>query len=593
MTIQASPWSRGGSLHTLFGWLSRRRKIQLGLLLGLSLVGAVAELATLGVMLPFIALLAEPAAAFEYPLIGPWLSQYSADGRRGLVVAASMVLASVVLFAAVLRLALTWASARFSQRMGHDLLVRVYGHTLHQPYAYHLSQPTSEILASVQKVNSVVLHIVMPALDLIISTVLGGAILLGLLLIDWVVAITAGVLFAGVYAIVGRISEARLVYNSRVVSRGNSALIRAMQEGMGGIRDVILDGSQPLHVERLRALDWAIRGALVRNTVWGQAPRYLVEALGVGILAVLAVFTAFRFGGLVGALPALGALALGAQRLLPLFQRIYQGWSTIMGNQGNFEDVAVIVDLPLPPSSDVRGDPRDLPFTQSLSLVGAGFRYGDDGPWVFRNLDLTLPRGARIGIVGETGCGKSTLLDLVMGLLSPSEGALHVDGVPLTPNNLRHWQARIAHVPQSIFLADTTLAANIAFGEPAERIDMKRVEAAARRARIHDFIETLEDGYRTTVGEQGVRLSGGQRQRVGIARALYRNAEVLVLDEATSALDGETEASVMEGIEEVGDDVTVLIVAHRLSTLEGCDFVIKMQAGGVATKVARAEAVSA
>jgi ATP-binding cassette subfamily B protein len=260
---------------------------------------------------------------------------------------------------------------------------------------------------------------------------------------------------------------------------------------------------------------------------------------------------------------------------------MYGGWTSVAGNQGNLEDVARLAEIPIPPGAEVQGDAARLPFEEALCLKQVGFRYREDAPWVFRGMDLTVEKGARIGFAGETGCGKSTLLDVIMGLLAPSEGHLEVDGVALTPENLRHWQARIAHVPQSIFLADTTLAANIAFGEPRERIDMARVEAAARRARIHAFVAGLDHGYQTTVGERGVRLSGGQRQRVGIARALYREADVLVLDEATSALDGETEASVMEGIEEVGDDVTVLIVAHRLSTLEGCDLIIRLGRGEI------------
>jgi ATP-binding cassette, subfamily B, bacterial PglK len=376
-----------------------------------------------------------------------------------------------------------------------------------------------------------------------------------------------------------------VVANSRVISRGASERVRALQEGLGGIRDILLDGSQPLHVGRFRTLDNQVRRAQVQNSLWGQTPRYLTEAVGIGILAGLAVFTAVRAGGMAGALPVLGALALGAQKLLPLFQRLYSGWNSIQGNRGTLEDVAALADAPLPEGAGVKGDPRQLLFERALTLEGVGFRYGAGGPWVLKGVDLEIPKGARVGFKGETGGGKSTLLDLVMGLLTPTEGTLRVDGVALTPETLPHWQARIAHVPQSIFLADTTLAGNIAFGEAPERVDLARVERAAKRARIHDFIAGLPKGYQTVVGERGVRLSGGQRQRVGIARALYREAEVLVLDEAKRALDGKTEASVMEGLSEVGGEVTVLIVAHRLSTLEGCDGVVEVGGGETITSV--------
>lgn len=539
-------------------------------------MGALAELATLGAVLPFLALLSDPAEALRYPVVGALLVAFGWTEGSGIIIPVTLLFGAVVVVAAAVRLLLVWASVRFAHSLGHDVALRLYGRTLQQPYSYHVSRNTSELLAGVNKADAVVGGVLTPALDVLVASLMALAILGGLLAIDWVVAVLAAVLFGAVYVSLSQVSRERVVRNSRIISANSSARLQGMQEALGGIRDILLDGSAPLHLRRFQQSDGARRTAAVKNSLWGQMPRYLVEALGIGIIAGLAVFTALRAGGLSEALPVLGALALGAQKLLPLFQRVYSGWNTIAGNQGNLEDVAILADAPIPAEALVQGDPSRLPFNEALRLNRVGFRYRDDAPWVFRRVDLTVLKGARIGFAGETGCGKSTLLDLIMGLLTPLEGQLEVDGVPLSPENLRHWQARIAHVPQSIFLADTTLAANIAFGEPLERIDLARVEAAARRARIHDFVMGLDRAYDTTVGERGVRLSGGQRQRVGIARALYRKADVLVLDEATSALDGETEASVMEGIEEVGDDVTVLIVAHRLSTLEGCDRIVNM-----------------
>jgi ATP-binding cassette subfamily B protein len=208
-----------------------------------------------------------------------------------------------------------------------------------------------------------------------------------------------------------------------------------------------------------------------------------------------------------------------------------------------------------------------------------GFRYHEEGPWVLRNFDLTVPRGARIGFVGPTGCGKSTTLDLLMGLLKPTEGRILVDGEPLEGPRLRAWQRNIAHVPQAIFLADTTLAENIAFGVPKEQIDLDRVRQAARKAQIADFIESRPEGYGARVGERGIQLSGGQRQRIGIARALYKQATVLVFDEATSALDHATEGSVMDAINNLGRDLTIVLIAHRLSTVERCDSIVQMGPG--------------
>lgn len=567
--------------RTVFAWLSRRRRAQAAFIFLMSLASAAAEVFAVGAVLPFLSILSDVKAAAQYPVVGPLLAKAGIVEDAAVVQLAAGLLVLSVVGSAVVRLALGWASSRFTQGVGHDLVLRVFSRVLGQPYAFHVSRNSSEIVAGLSKVDVVVSGVFAPFMDVVVAGTVGLAITAGLFLIDpQVTAVAAGMMVL-VYVVLSRVSQRELVHNSRVMSQSAGAKVQALLESFGGIRDVLLDGSQRLHVERFALHDMAARHAIVRNNLWSTAPRFVVEAIGMVLVAGLAVFIWFRDGGLAAQLPTLAALALGAQKLLPLFQRVYAGWSSIAGNVGSLEDVAQLADLPVPRASESFPDRRDLPFRRSLELKGLGFRYSSEGDWVFRGLDLTIPRGARVGVIGETGCGKSTLLDILMGLLEPTEGAIVVDGVRLGAEGRRHWQARIAHVPQSIFLTDSTIASNIAFGVPRESVDMARVERAAMQARIHDFVSSLPDSYSTTVGERGVRLSGGQRQRIGIARALYRRAEVLVFDEATSALDGQTEASVMEGVRELGPDVTIFIVAHRLSTLNGCDFVVRMSRAGV------------
>lgn len=563
-------------ISMLWGWLTPKRRFQLGLLFGLTIAGAVAELATLGVVLAFLGLLTDPAGLEGFPGLGTLLTRLGWVDRDGAALFVTLLLGGVVLGAAGIRLSLIWAKVRFSHGLGHELGMRLYRGVLEQPYSFHVSRNTSEILSGINKVNSVVNGVVRPTLEVTSAAILALALLVGLLAIDWVVASVAAVLLSLLYGGISRYSRARVIRNSRIISEQATSRIRAVQEGLGGIRDVILDRSQPFHLGVYGTHDWAYRRAEVQNSLWGETPRYLIEALGMAIIAGLAFVAAKGAGGLAGALPTLGALAVGAQRLLPLFQRMYASWNAILGNRGYLEDLARLLSMPTPPGTGIQGDPAALPFERALTLRSVGFRYRADTPWLFRGLDLSIEKGARVGFTGGSGCGKSTLLDLIMGLLEPLEGHLEVDGTPLTPAVLPHWQARIAHVPQSVFLADTTMARNIAFGVPPAQIDLARAKEAARKASLDDLIETLPDGYETRVGERGVRLSGGQRQRLGIARALYREADVLVLDEATSALDGGTERAVMEGLESIGRDVTILIVAHRLSTLEGCDCVMDL-----------------
>jgi ATP-binding cassette subfamily B protein len=299
------------------------------------------------------------------------------------------------------------------------------------------------------------------------------------------------------------------------------------------------------------------------------------------LIASLAYSLAGDPSGIASAIPVLGALALGAQRLLPVMQQSYASWSYIRGGQATLGDALDLLDQPLPNHADAL-TLSAIPFKHSITLNNLAFKYTANTPWVLQSgLNLSIPKGSRIGLIGSTGSGKSTLLDILMGLLQPTQGSMSIDGVNINNQNYRGWQAHIAHVPQAIFLSDSTVAENIAFGEPAEQIDYRRMIQAAQKAQISDTIESWTNKYNTAVGERGVRLSGGQRQRIGIARALYKRADVIVLDEATSALDDRTERAVMRSIENLGDDVTVIIVAHRLTTLKSCTQIVELEDGRI------------
>jgi ATP-binding cassette subfamily B protein len=329
-----------------------------------------------------------------------------------------------------------------------------------------------------------------------------------------------------------------------------------------------------------RQADHVLRRAQGDNVFIAQSPRFAMEALGMVLIAALAYVLSHQAHGATTVLPVLGALALGAQRLLPALQQGYAAWASMAGSHASLAATIELLDQPLPVEL-LSPAPAPLPFRNAIRFRNVRFRYSSDGPWVLDGLDLTIPQGARIGLVGGTGSGKSTTLDLLMGLLVPTEGEVMVDGQVVTGSLARAWQRTIAHVPQSIYLADTTMAENIAFGVPRAEIDLERVRDAARQAQIADFIESRPEGYDAHVGERGVRLSGGQRQRIGIARALYKRASVLILDEATSALDNETERSVMQAIEGLQRNLTILLIAHRLSTVRHCDTIAELEHGRI------------
>jgi len=416
-------------------------------------------------------------------------------------------------------------------------------------------------------------------LTLFSSAILLTGIFLGMLAIDATIAFGAVATFGAIYGAILLLTRRSLQKNSEVVAQESKQVLKSLQEGLGGIRDVLLDGTQELHCRIYHRADLAGRLAQAYNTFIGASPRYAIETLGMILIAVFAYAVSQREGGMVAAIPVLGTLALGAQRLLPILQQGYAALAIIRGSDASLRDVLALLDQPLP--APARGVQTSIAFETDLTLQNIGFRYTREGPRVLQSVELKVAKGQRIGIMGVTGSGKSTLLDIVMGLLQPTEGVLAIDGIALDAGNQRDWQRHIAHVPQAIYLADGTVQENIAFGVPKDEIDVARVSEAARQAQLADLIESWPTKYETPVGERGIRLSGGQRQRIGIARALYKHASVIIFDEATSALDNETERTLMDAINMLGRDLTIMIIAHRLTTLKDCDLIIEIGDGGV------------
>jgi ATP-binding cassette subfamily B protein len=485
------------------------------------------------------------------------------------------------LVAGVMRLLLLWASTRLSFATGADLSISIYRRTLYQPYRVHCDRNSSEVINGISgKANGVIYNIIVPTLTLISSGIMLIAILITLLMVQPIIALVSFSGFGLIYVVIIRLTHKRLLVDSKCVARESTQVIKSLQEGLGGIRDVLIDGSQEIYCKIYLNADSPLRRAQGSSLFITASPRYSMEALGMILIAMLAYSLAQQPDGIARAIPILGALALGAQRLLPVLQQAYASWTQINSGQASLKDTIELLDQPLP-DYITQPVPQQLPFDRVITLKQLGFRYGEQIPYVLRQLNLTITKGSRIGFIGTTGSGKSTLLDIIMGLLQPTEGALEVDNQIITTANHRAWQAHIAHVPQTIFLADSTIAENIAFGIPKDEIDYSRVKNAAQQAQIADSIEIWPKQYQTFVGERGVRLSGGQRQRIGIARALYKQADVIIFDEATSALDNETEQAVMHSIEGLSKELTLLIIAHRLTTLKNCTQIVELGTAGI------------
>ena len=564
------------NLRTLIASLPPRRRTQLVLLLGLMLVGALAEVLSLGAIVPFLAILADPVQALQRPLVAQVVATLGLSDAEDIRWQLTLLFASTVVASGVVRFVLIYAIAKLNYGIGHELGTEVYRRTLYQPYEVHVARNSSEIMGGINKVDAVV-GLVFSLLSTISAILMALFIITALVLIDPLVATAALIGFSSIYATVSVFTRKRLARNSQVINSAYNTRVQSIQEGLGGIRDVLLDHTQPVFARRFNQIDWPFRQAQASNSIIGPSPRFAVEALGMVLIALLGYYMTASGGGIAAAIPTLGALALGAQRLMPLLQQTYQGWVVVAGNRQLLIDAVALLQQAVARETQVQVVP--LPFEREIRLEKVSFRYQPQLPLVLHQLDLVIPKGARVGLIGTTGSGKSTAMDLLMGLLQPSTGQILVDNTPLTGSTRLAWQRNVAHVPQAIFLADASFAENIAFGVPAEQIDLKRLRQAAQRAQIAQFIESTPEGYTAMVGERGVRLSGGQRQRIGIARALYKEAKVLVFDEATSALDSETEASVMQAIESLGRELTIVLIAHRLTTLQGCDIVYRLDQG--------------
>jgi ATP-binding cassette subfamily B protein len=550
-------------------------------LLVLMILASFAEIISIGAVLPFLGVLTAPDRIFDHAAAQPFIRFLGITSSDQLLLPLTLVFGLAALLTGAMRLLLLWASTRLSFATGADLSIGIYRRTLYQTYAVHVARNSSEVINGISnKANGAIYSIILPTLTLISASVMLSAILIALLFVDPVIALAAFGGFGLIYALIIQFTRKRLLIDSQRIAYESTIVIKSLQEGLGGIRDVLIDGSQAAYCQIYSKADHPLRRAQGNNLFISQSPRYGMEALGMLLIAGLAYTLGHQTDGIGKAIPVLGALALGAQRLLPVLQQAYGAWANIQGGQASLQDTLDLLDQPLPDYADQLAA-KPLPFREHIRLNQLSFRYSPETPWVLKNLDLSIAKGSRVGFMGTTGSGKSTMLDIIMGLLHPTNGILEIDGQPITTSNHRAWQSHIAHVPQAIFLADSTIEENIAFGVPKDQIDRERVRQAAHQAQIADIIETWPKQYQTIVGERGIRLSGGQRQRIGIARALYRKADVIIFDEATSALDNETEQAVMQSIEGLSEDLTILIIAHRLTTLLSCTQIVELGDGGI------------
>ena len=565
-------------LIILWRHLSKRRHKQFYALVFLMIIASFAEILSVGAVIPFLGVLTGPEQVYQSPIMQPLIQILGLTGADQLKLPLTIIFILAAIFAGTIRITLLYVMTRLSFAAGADISIDIYRRTLYQEYSVHVGRNSSEVINGIiTKTGTVIGGVITPILTIISSTILLVGILSVLFAISISVAFTALIGFGSLYYCVIIYTRSQLKKNSQVIASQSTQMIKSLQEGLGGIRDVLIDGSQQFYCSLYRNADLPLRRASGNNAFITGSPRFAMEAIGMTLIAGLAYVTTQQTSALT-AVPVLGALALGAQRLLPVMQQAYSSYSIFKGVSSSFHDVLNLLEQPLPSNTEITSK---ILFKEGIHINNLSFRYSESSVWILKNINLKITRGDRVGFIGATGSGKSTLLDIFMGLLPATSGSIAVDGQSITNENRRGWQAHIAHVPQHIYLSDSTIEENIAFGVSKENISFQQVKKAAKQAKIAELIESWDDGYQTFVGEQGIRLSGGQRQRIGIARALYKRADVLIFDEATNALDSATEREVMNSIEDLEKEITILIIAHRLTTLKKCNQIVKLDKNSI------------
>ena len=548
----------------------------------LLMVTSLAEMVSIGAIIPFLTVLVEAEKFFHDPNIAPLLSFFEIKTNSEFIFFTTISFCFLVLLSAGLKLLLLNTQIRFSHSLGVYFSSEIFKNIISQDYQYHITNNSSDYISNItSKIDSLVGGIIIPLVTLISSGFILLSIISVLMFVDFVASISAIVFLFSVYLALSIFIKRKIHINGEISNSKTNKIYRLLSESFGSVRDLIIDKSQQKKTTEYTQLDLAKRKAIGTNQILGSSPKFVIEGIGIIVISLLGYFLVISGVELTKVIPILGLVVLSLQRALPLAQQIYSALMSVRSNNPILVELTKYLSLKVNSKKDKS---KKLKFNHSIKLEVDKFLFGEGTPSILNNLYLEIRKGAIVGLVGESGSGKSTLIDILLGLLSFEDKCrLYVDKVLVDRGNINSWHARIAHVPQEIYLMDCSILRNITLGNETDSVDMNRLIEAAKIANIHDFILSLEDGYESNIGEHGAKLSGGQRQRLGLARALYKEADVLILDEATSALDGKNVEIVLKNVINMDKNKTIIMVSHDLSSLALCDFVYEVINGGIKT----------
>lgn len=572
-------------LSKLLSLLSRRERLKAAVLLGLMVINAFFQ--TLGVasVMPFLSVLADPGVIETNQWLKAIYEGLDFQDTRSFLFLLGGAAFTLIIVGNAVQAITQWVTVRFAHMRQYSLSRRLMADYLRRPYSFFVARNSGDLAKTVlEETQQAVIGALMPVLRLISNGLLTGFIVALLIVVDPVIAIIGAGAVAGAYGLI-YIAARRWLQRIGVARvKANQQRFTTVGEAFAGAKEIRLLGRERAYLSRYENSARVFARNQANASLLSSIPGYAIEAIAFGGVVLLVLYLMADGAGLAHLLPLIGLYAMAGKRLIPAFQKLFAAFTSLRFSMPAVDNL--IEDLgdregstPLP---DARQLPEPMVPERDIQFDKLRYRYpGSDQP-ALQDLSLTIQANTTVGLVGSSGAGKSTLVDILLGLLQPESGSVRVDGNPLGPDNIRRWQAGIGYVPQHIFLADDSVAGNIALGVPPRHRDRDAVVRAARLANLHDFVtEELPNAYDTPIGERGVRLSGGQRQRIGIARALYRDPPVLVFDEATSALDNATERAVMEAVHNLASQKTIILIAHRLTTVKPSNQIYVLDAGRV------------
>tara|TARA_B100000900_G_scaffold416056_1_gene448779 strand:- start:5 stop:1768 length:1764 start_codon:yes stop_codon:yes gene_type:complete len=571
------------SIIRLWPFIKKDKKYRIYIYAFLTIISAFADLVSIGAIVPFIIVFTDPIQLNDIEFFVLVKNYFEINTTEEIQTFLFSCFSLAVIFAGLIKVSLSWYQSRLAYGVAADIGNMVFSSALSKPYDYHLRKNSNEIISTIaNKANIVADNIIHPLLSFLLAFVTVVAIGSLLFYINPYVTFLVFSLIFSVYVLIVKATKKHIQKASIEINNNFDTVMRIIREGLEGIRYVILTSSKNIFVKAHRLSETTLRTGQANISFASIFPRSVIETFALLVFAWIVFIFIDTSEGSSELISLMGAIVMAIQRLLPVLQQAYFGWTKLSGAKAIIEDTLIYIEQSeILDESNIAINVDKLPFKKSINLKDLSFSYdGNDDKAILKNINLEIPRASKIGITGVSGSGKSTLIDLIMGFLKPTKGKILVDDIELNfDKNKDSWQKNISLVPQNIYLADTTIASNIAFGEEKENINFKKISEIIQITQLDDFVSKIENGINYVVGEDGKNLSFGQKQRIAIARALYRNTELLVIDEGTSALDKKTQANVINALNELENKPAIIMIAHRIEILENYDVIYHLEDG--------------